>query len=63
MKTDTGIQIQTFSKEARKAKAKAMGTESAGPELCKEKGIVAALKGKGKGKGKGQKGYKGYNGG
>ena len=32
------------------------------PELFKEKGIVAALKGKGKGTGKGQKGYKGYKG-
>lgn len=33
------------------------------PELLKEKGNVAALKGKGKGKTKGYKGYKGYKGG
>ena len=33
------------------------------PEFLKEKGVVAAPKGKGKGQGKGQKGYKGYKGG
>ena len=32
------------------------------PQLLKEKGDLAALKGKGKGKGKGSKGYKGYKG-